>query len=124
MTTLAEAAAVKEVIERHLPFGTRLILASDDLLDKWGTRTEDGLRITLDWGTQWPEGWYTPVLTTHDGPRISDYERVAEALDGLLRTLHALETIAPQTTVVGYETDDVEAVLAADAALRRLRGDR
>jgi hypothetical protein len=50
---------------KSLPPGTRLILASENLLDEWGTRTERGDRITLEWGAQRPEGWYEPTVTVH-----------------------------------------------------------
>ena len=48
------------------PTGTRLILASENLLESWGTRTDSGARITADWGEPYPEGWYEPVFTATD----------------------------------------------------------
>jgi hypothetical protein len=48
-----------------MPAGTRLILASEDLLATWGTRTEDGARITAEWGEPTAEGWYEPTFTVH-----------------------------------------------------------
>lgn len=48
------------------PAGTRLILASENLLEHWGTRTESGRRITVEWGEQRPEGWYEPTFTVRE----------------------------------------------------------
>lgn len=47
------------------PPGSRLILASENLLEYWGTRTEDGSRITVEWGEPDENGWYAPVFTKH-----------------------------------------------------------
>jgi hypothetical protein len=44
------------------PKGTRLILANENLLDMWGTRNEDGYRITAEWGEPDKNGWYTPFF--------------------------------------------------------------
>jgi hypothetical protein len=69
------------------PPGRRLILASEDLLDHWGTRTETGAKISAEWGEQSAEGWYTPRLTvTDDGMRLVEKnflsaEKIADALD-------------------------------------------
>jgi hypothetical protein len=53
------------------PEHTRLILASEDLLESWGTRTEDGRRITAEWGEPDEHGWYTPIFTaTDDGMAV------------------------------------------------------
>lgn len=49
----------------ELPIGTRLILASENLLDQFGTRTERGEKITAEWGERTPQGWYEPVFTVH-----------------------------------------------------------
>lgn len=54
-----------ESAARETPPGTRLILASEDILTSFGTRTEDGYRITAEWGEQRPEGWYEPTFTVH-----------------------------------------------------------
>ena len=61
------------------PAGTRLILASEDLLAFFGTRTEDGDRLTAEWGERKPEGWYEPVFTRHadDNPLRAAEEREA-----------------------------------------------
>ncbi len=48
------------------PPGTRLILAHENLLDEWGTRTEDGRRITVEWGEPDEHGWYTPTFRKHE----------------------------------------------------------
>ena len=50
---------------RKLPPHTRLILAADELLSLFGSRTLDGYRISAEWGKQKPEGWYEPIFTVH-----------------------------------------------------------
>jgi hypothetical protein len=75
-----------------VPPHTRLILASDNLLDQWGTRTERGERITVEWGEEQPEGWYEPVFTVH-----SD-DTLASSSDELRA---ALELIAGPTLLEG-----------------------
>jgi hypothetical protein len=54
------------------PPHTRLILASEDILEHWGTRTEDGRRIIVQWGEQKPEGWYEPIFRTEDDGFVRD----------------------------------------------------
>ena len=44
---------------------TRLVCASDNLLDSWGARTEAGDRITAEWGEPDERGFYTPTFTVH-----------------------------------------------------------
>ncbi len=58
-----------------LPVGTRLILASENLLDEWGTRTEDGYRITAKWGEPDENGWYAPTFTIDYNDRLPVVER-------------------------------------------------
>jgi len=48
------------------PPGLRLVLMADDLLEQMGTRTEDGARLSFEWGEPDSNGWYTPVITRHD----------------------------------------------------------
>lgn len=68
-------------MELKTPPGTRLILAAEDILETWGTRTEDGRRLTATWGRRHPEGWYEPTFTkTDDGKRLVDAVRLARAL--------------------------------------------
>ena len=52
------------------PKGTRLILASENLLDAWGTRTENGYAIRVQWGTPDQNGWYTPKFTIDYDDRL------------------------------------------------------
>lgn len=44
----------------------RLIRVSADLLDLFGTRTEDGRRMTAEWGDPDADGIYEPVFTATD----------------------------------------------------------
>lgn len=68
------------------PTGTRLILASENLLDVWGTRTELGERITVQWGEPEPEGWYLPTFTVHQEGKLPDLSET--------RRLRAIEAAA------------------------------
>jgi len=68
------------------PPGTRLILASENLLEQFGTRTERGERITAEWGDPSPQGWYEPRFTAHTDDRIGlDVERLARAMTNAFR---------------------------------------
>lgn len=55
-----------------LPSRTRLILASENFLDVWGTRTERGEKITAEWGEPTEHGWYEPTFTVHTEDRLSE----------------------------------------------------
>lgn len=48
-----------------LPPHTRLILASEDLLERFGSRNDEGYAITAEWCEQQPKGWYEPTFTVH-----------------------------------------------------------
>lgn len=61
------------------PPHTRLILTSENLLDQWGTRTERGERITVEWGEQRPEGWYEPVFTVNSDDTLATLVASAKA---------------------------------------------
>lgn len=68
-----------------LPLGTRLILASENLLEQFGTRTERGEKITAEWGEPTPQGWYEPIFTVHTDDVLEpsptlDVGRLARAL--------------------------------------------
>jgi secreted protein with Ig-like and vWFA domain len=66
------------------PPGTRLILASEDLFTMFGTRTEDGRKITAEWGDPTSDGWYTPIFTaTDDGKRLVSEAELATALENV-----------------------------------------
>ena len=49
-----------------VPDGVRLIAIADDLLDNFGTRTDDGFALSAEWGEPTPEGWYEPIFTAKD----------------------------------------------------------
>ncbi len=46
----------------------RLVRCSINLLDTWGTRTERGERISVEWGEPDRDGIYEPVFTVHSEP--------------------------------------------------------
>lgn len=65
-----------------IPPGTRLILAAENLLDFFAPRSEDGRKITAEWGDQTPEGWYVPQFkVTDDGKVLVDRVEQDAALD-------------------------------------------
>lgn len=68
MTAASEHVQVVAVAP---PAGTRLILASENLLDTWGTRTEDGYAIRVEWGEPDKNGWYTPTFTVDYTDRLN-----------------------------------------------------
>ncbi len=45
------------------PPGTRLVLATEILMDALASFTEDGRRITFEWGEPDEHGWYAPTFT-------------------------------------------------------------
>lgn len=63
----------------RLPLGTRLVLMAEDLLEQIGTRTEQGDRITAEWGEQRAEGWYEPTFTAHADDNLTSVDRLARA---------------------------------------------
>jgi hypothetical protein len=64
-----------QVVAISPPAGTRLILASENLLDTWGSRTEDGYAIRVEWGKPDKNGWYTPTFTIDYTDRLPVMER-------------------------------------------------
>ena len=68
------------------PIGTRLILASEGFLERIGTRTERGDKITAEWGEPDDRGWYTPIFTAHaDDNLIAEATAHADAQASLAR---------------------------------------
>lgn len=63
------------------PPGARLILASEDLLERIGTRSNDGYRITGEWGDQRPEGWYEPTFVIHYDQPFPGHELAGHRTD-------------------------------------------
>ena len=66
------------------PPGIKLILASEDLLAEWGTRTERGERITAEWGEPDEHGWYTPMFTVHADDRMGALDAAWAAVEAAL----------------------------------------
>lgn len=60
-----------QVVAIAPPKGTRLILASENLLDEWGSRTEDGYAISVEWGQPDRNGWYTPTFSVDYTDRLN-----------------------------------------------------
>lgn len=48
------------------PPGTRLVLVQEDALSQFGTRTEDGARLSFEWGEPDENGWYNPLIVRTD----------------------------------------------------------
>ena len=68
------------------PPHTRLILVSEDLLERFGTRTDRGESITAEWGDPTPEGWYEPTFSVHtdDNLVVKERARIRAAVLGLM----------------------------------------
>ena len=71
------------------PPGTRLILASENLLELFGARTDYGDLITSEWGEPDENGWYRPTFTATDdgwldGIRAEARQQERERLRALL----------------------------------------
>ena len=98
------------------PPGTRLILASENLLEQFGARTEDGRKITAEWGDPNTDGWYSPTFTvTDDGKRLVSEAELATALG----TWWADSAARNSRPVVGInETTAARAIFAALVAAR------
>jgi hypothetical protein len=112
---------VSPVWRGELPPHTRLILASENLLDSLGPRDHEGRRLTFEWGDEKPEGWYEPIITRHDGPTITDYEAAVDALEWLAECV-ATDEVRGRNRAVADRV--ARAVLNAHEALDRLRGTR
>ena len=65
----------------------RLILADEGILERLGTRTERGEKITAEWGEPDEHGWYTPTFTVH-----YDDVRTAPTFAEMLLTAHYRHT--------------------------------
>lgn len=75
------------------PDGTRLILASDLLMDMLASRTDDGRVVRYEWGEPDANGWYSPTFTAseddvtrdyRDLPRLRAVEEAARAVIDML----------------------------------------
>jgi len=70
------------------PPGTRLILVSDDFMEKAFTRTNEGYALRFEWGEQRPEGWYEPtIITTNDGKVLIDRQELLEYINLTIKDL-------------------------------------
>lgn len=84
---LIEPEAGSEGLLRKLlwdatPKGVRPIFISIELLESLGTRTEDGDKITAEWGEPDKNGFYTPVFTRHaDEARRNHAEALAAVVE-------------------------------------------
>jgi hypothetical protein len=100
------------------PKGLRLILADENLLDSFGTRTISGLRISAEWGEPEPEGWYVPTFTATDDGGVYIDAREQEALRLLVKTL---EDDGDCRCIRQQETGHDLYCLTITDSLRRLR---
>ena len=98
----AEAAAIAAP-----PPGTRLILASENLLELFGARTDSGARLTAEWGEPDENGWYRPVFTATDDGWLDGIR--AEAANAERERLRALINL--------IKWPDTPAALAARAVM-------
>lgn len=117
-TTTEEGYAAMVMEDDEPTERTRLILVSEDILESWVTRTEDGRRITAEWGEQKPEGWYEPTFTaTDDGMTVTTTERAATgAAVGRLPDFARLEKVGDHWWVFLYATQtDLDHAFAHDS---------
>jgi hypothetical protein len=115
------ALTMTEPLNPSPEIGTRLILASEEFLERIGTRTERGDRITAEWGEPDDRGWYTPIFTAHADDNLIA-EATAHADAQASRALRAArfvaehwrdETLAHQTPYMALTTHPLAMVLAA-----------
>ena len=110
---------------KPIPEGTRAVLFAEGLMERMFTRTEDGRRLTIEWGEPDEDGFYTPRFTASEDTwyrataaardairEIATGEPVAGVWDGW-REVRRLRDIA--RTAAG-------ACPTHDDARRRLRG--
>ena len=105
------------VLVRHDP-QDRYRYVRVDLLSTWGTRTNDGARLTAEWGKPDADGIYEPMFTRHDEGAVL----VTEASLATLRTALAIGRISYEGDAwfaadAGYDYDDAEQTLAEAAAI-------
>ena len=89
------------------PPGTRLILASENLLELFGARNDYGDRITSEWGEPDENGWYRPTFTATDDGWLDGIR--AEAANAERERLRALINL--------IKWPDTPAALAAKAVV-------
>jgi hypothetical protein len=115
------------------PPHTRLILAAEDLLGMFGTRTDDGRKLTAEWGEPSPEGWYEPTFTANGPPELEVARERANALALLYETAsrerdaaialadelaEVLTSVIADDMVLDYSRRDAAAALAKWEASR------
>jgi hypothetical protein len=80
------------------PEGTRLILASENLLDTWGRRTHDGYALRVDWGEPNEHGWYTPTFTIDYTDRLQQPAQYFDPLTVMVGEF-ARDFVAPEQRI-------------------------
>jgi hypothetical protein len=111
-----------------VPEGRRLILAAEDILEYFGTRTERGEKLTAEWGEPDEHGWYTPTFTVHyDDVSAQSEDRAEPGLRAALRDANAIIAMTREHlakdhpecagTVLGVMNDASRAALGASAGL-------
>ena len=124
---------------KPIPEGTRAVLFSEGLMERMFTRTEDGRRLTIEWGEPDADGFYTPRFTASEDEWYREHVALNGALDTadaetVARWFHeAYETLAPRyhyatrsESAVPWENVPVLnrglMIATAREVLRRLRG--
>mgnify|MGYP001439506308 CR=1 len=82
---------------------SRLIRASDDLLEMFGTRTEDGRRLTAEWGA--PIGYSVETGEDIYEPTFTAHEVEAASLDGPTFTPDEIDAVDEALRDAGLDTD-------------------
>lgn len=98
----------------------RLVLVQPDVLAQWGTRTEDGDRLTVEWGEPDDDGIYDPTFTRHgdDNLRTAALDEARAAADSALWDLEG-----PDASHPGIRVEYRRRVMAAIDALRERSGE-
>jgi hypothetical protein len=99
-------AAGYVIARREQADGTRKVLMTPEFMERFFSRTEDGRRVSIDWGEPDDEGCYVPTLTATE----DDFYRQA----AVGAELDALVAALPEGRVTlqhGDDSEDVEGSL-------------
>ena len=60
---------------------TRLVRVAEDVLDKFGTRTEDGRKITARWSEPYDDGTYEIIFSISGEPELTMLRKKCISID-------------------------------------------
>jgi hypothetical protein len=111
LTAAADAHDAK--VRADMALGARLVRVGEGILERWGTRTEDGDLLTVEWGEPDEYGVYTPTFTRHGDDNLDAKVRADER--ERLRPL--LTFVADRLVYVYHESPYTDYVLRLRALL-------